>query len=558
MDSIRFRCLEMHSSQLWSWQAIKRTLAFMQKYKLNILVLHQNDLLDELSMPQSEFSDSDMVWKRWPVRRSKTFANAIYMRQVVSLARSCGIDVYLEVKEIWYPDAIIELHPELRSAEGTICPTNSFWFSFLGAKVREVLDTIPDIAGLIVSPATRESRISISTRTCQCARCRSTTDESWYRSYIGAILPLLNQRHKKLVVRDFSYDAQQQTALVSAAASLSNNIVIALKNVPQDFWPTFPDNPVISQPLPLEKWIEFDLWGQYCGIGLFPCSLVEDFQKRLHHALENGACGVIVRTDWEICRDATIFNSMNLLNLIGAAMLCDNPAIDLECIYQAWAAEGLLSPLHADSENLPPTVPQNPQAWKQLMTFMRTSWIIIEKALFMKGFVFQLSSKIQPSVDEILYTMTRHHSKCKWDGHNGDLQITSPDSVRELLQEKAEALALVGQLDSILSPDTLGVPPAFAAELHTLLKLYQLYVRQFELAAKVVCFSQLSPEANALQQLIQARLNLIRLADDIDRELSQTHYAYYVYWLLDASVLRSLADSVEADPAGKKEWRNRL
>ena len=83
-------------------------------------------------------------------------------------------------------------------------------------------------------------------------------------------------------------------------------------------------------------------------------------------------------------------------------------------------------------------------------------------------------------------------------------------------------------------------------------------MRQFELAAKVVCFSQLSPEANALQQLIQARLNLIRLADDIDRELSQTHYAYYVYWLLDASVLRSLADSVEADPAVKKEWRNRL
>ena len=78
------------------------------------------------------------------------------------------------------------------------------------------------------------------------------------------------------------------------------------------------------------------------------------------------------------------------------------------------------------------------------MTFMRTSWIIIEKALFMKGFVFQLSSKIQPSVDEILYTMTRHHSKCKWDGHNGDLQITSQTAYGNFCKKRQKRLLWSG------------------------------------------------------------------------------------------------------------------
>ncbi len=38
----------------------------------------------------------------------------------------------------------------------------------------------------------------------------------------------------------------------------------------------------------MRQWVEFDTWGQYFGLGVFPCSVVEDMQGRLQRYLDKG------------------------------------------------------------------------------------------------------------------------------------------------------------------------------------------------------------------------------------------------------------------------------
>src|ERR1035441_95612 len=104
---------------------------------------------------------------------------------------------------------------------------------------------------------------------------------------------------KTLVVRDFAYNKADQNLVMDAVESVSPNIVAALKNTPHDYYLTFPNNPRIGHVGNRRQWIEFDVWGQFYGCGLFPCSVVEDFQRRLTYDREHGAVGAFFRTDLE-------------------------------------------------------------------------------------------------------------------------------------------------------------------------------------------------------------------------------------------------------------------
>lgn len=537
MSQIAFKGLEMHSSRMWNWNSIIQAFDFMNEVGLNSLILHKNEILDDIVMPNYYFSDSDLVWRRWPVRRSKTYSNAVYLKRVVEEAERRNISVFLEVKEIWYHESLLSLYPELVKENGNVCPTEKFWFEFLERKTSEALDLIPGIAGLIVSPATRESKVSISTRSCECERCKNTSDEEWYRQYIEAVYKPLKEAGKKMVVRDFAYSADAQKALVNAVKASDDKIILALKNVPHDFWPTYPNNVMIEKTTGIEKWIEFDVWGQYCGMGLFPCSLVEDFQKRMHYCVENGATGIILRTDWEICNDASCFNSFSILNLIGAAMISDNPDINLDEVYKKWTNYGLLSALHTESEYARPVVPSNPDAWKQLMDFMRTCWTIITKSLYVYGNAFQLSSKIQYSVQDFLYILKKHHSRSQWDPDSVDILNPTQEHIGQILAEKREALELVRRLPEILSVDTLGIPEEFASELKFTLVLYDLYIHQFYISAKIVFYSLADHNQKNYQEIATALNELIELRSNIKSKLENTNYAFYLYWLLDVDKL---------------------
>src|SRR5690606_33160152 len=184
-----------------------------------------------------------------------------YINKVVREAKARGIAFYFETKEVSFVDELLEIVPGLRGADGGVDPENPFWWRLLDIKMKELVEAIPDFAGIIVSPGTRESKVSIAVDP-----ERKIDATAWYAKLLGAMHAPLAASGKTLAVRDFSYTAAQQNHMIEAAGRVSPDMVISLKNTPHDYYPTFPDNPRIGHTNGLRQWVEYDTWGQFFGL----------------------------------------------------------------------------------------------------------------------------------------------------------------------------------------------------------------------------------------------------------------------------------------------------
>lgn len=536
------RGLEIHNNRMWRWSAVEQALAFMAKTGLNALIFHQNDLIDSLVTPKAYFTQ-EMMYKRWPIRRSTIVSSQLYIRQVIRKARSMGIDFYFEVKELWYPESLLELFPDLRTADGKICPTNPFWFEFLEVKIRELLGVLPDFAGIIISPATRESKVSIAATPCGCDRCRTTDNGDWYRQMLTAMHKPLSERGKSLIVRDFTYSVEEQGSVVEAASAVSPDIIVALKNVPHDFWPVFPNNARIGDTGGLRQWVEFDVWGQYCGLGVFPVSLVEDLQSRIRHCRDRGVSGVWFRTDWELINETSVSNSLNMVNLYGGAMLASDPDIEPDRIYEAWVSGGLFTSIYPESTARQPVMPGAPDAVRRLKAFMQAGWAVIEKTLYTRGHVFQYSSKVSPTLHDMFYVVYSFQSRMQWDPGSAELIRVTEENIRAIIAEKKAALEEAAGLRALLQPETLGLPDAFIREIDTTLDLLQYYVKTFYYAIVSAFLVKKAQETGLAHDKSAAGSILAGMSafrKELAERMADTYYPFYMYWMLDAELLGSL------------------
>lgn len=547
MKPFELRGLEIHTSRMWQLQAVERAIDFMSRTGLNALIFHRNDLIDALVFPTRYFS-SDLMWRRWPVRMHTIQNNRQYINRVVREAKAAGIAFYAQVKELWYPEELLELVPELRNRDGSLCPNDPFWWEFLGSKMDELLSVVPDLAGVIVSPGTRESRVSISTNKCRCDRCARSDAREWYTQLLNTMYRPLAEKGKTLVVRDFAYTAEQQSLILDAANACSDRIVIALKNTPHDFYPTFPTNPRIGHSGEHPQWVEFDTWGQFFGLGLFPVSVVEDMQDRIRYCHAQGVSGVWFRTDWEAMTEASSFNSLNMVNLFGGALLAGDGDTALDTIFRAWSEYGLSSALQSGTYFQVPVSPI-PSATERLKRFMRASWQVMEKTVYVRGHLFHEDGMFPDSVRTAVAMMVEIHGRDDWEpGASRRVELTQ-ENLKVIFAEKEQAVQEVQALPGILRADTLGLPSAFVQELEEMLDLYGYYVKGFKACAAVIFLARLAQStckradvqaaARALEQLHSVRQEIVE-------RLRGTRYPHYVYWMLDEQRLDLLGQDVES------------
>lgn len=547
MKGFAWRGLEFHSSRMWQWAQVKKAMDFMESAGMNALIFHQNDIVDHLVFPMKYFPD-ELMWARWPVRMHSIYQNRHYINKVVREAEEKDISFFLEIKEISFVDELVEIVPGLRNAAGDICPTNPFWWDFLELKMRELLEAVPGIAGVIVSPGSRESKVSISTNSCTCERCRSTDALTWYTHLLDAMYRPLAEAGKMLSVRDFSYTASHQSMMIQAASRCSEDIVISLKNTPHDYYPTFPHNPSIGHTGGLRQWIEFDTWGQFYGLGFFPVGIVEDLQYRMRHCLAQGAEGITLRTDWEVITDASVFNSLNMLNLFAGAMLAQNVDCDLDDIYSAWVQYGLLSPMHANSELKEPIVPAGEKAAQALRKFMEASWKVMEKAVYVRGHLFHEDDQFPDTVNKAFDMMVHIHGRDDWEPGASKLVEATEENLPIIFAEKKLAVHEVRALPALLSVETLGIPESLQDELNDILDLYEYYVRGYQLCAHAVFYAktyELFGRGSDAAAAIQSIAPLQSYRAEIIERLKGTHYPHYVYWLLDEKRIALLIQDLE-------------
>ena len=546
MKGFNFRGYEIHGSRMWQQGQIDKALDFMKEYKLNALIFHENDLIDQLVFPEKYF-DNDILWANWPVRRQGVLYRRDYINGVIKKAKKYGVAFYLEVKEISAPDSIFEVKPELRTADGAICPNNPFWEEFLKVKLDELFDVFPDIAGIIVSLGTRESPVSIAANRCHCDLCQNTTDLEWYTKVIRAMYEPIHNNGKDLIVRDFAYTAEQQSLMIQACEAVSDDIIIALKAEPHDYYPTFPDNPEIGNTGKLREYIEFDTWGQFFGMGVAPMSLAEDIQRRLINAYEKKADGVWFRTDWELINDACVHCTPSLVNLYAGAMLSFNLDTPLDDVYQRWISEGLYSPMKTASQPQIPEHPSNPEAWKYFRDFMKASWKAFSKIGYVLGHQYLESDQAPYTIEKAFEVMVVIHSRDDWDpGASSRVSVTK-ENMEKIFAEKQEGIKETKAILGILSPDTLGLSESFCSDIKASIQGmedFAIFCDAVTRAMYLTSYAEKTHAADDISAAVSTEKELRKIADDFEKRYQNTEYPYYLYSRLHPARIRRFADNV--------------
>ncbi len=505
MPDFGLRAIEVHSSYAWDARWIAKVLDFASRTGLNALVLHRNDIVDQVVFPGLLFGVAPgttrtiferynaafrSIYRYTPTRRSGPPLRRDYLRWVVEAAGRLGIAVYLENKELSFPDVLLELHPELIK-NGHGCPTDPFWWEFLGAKYAELLEDVPGITGIITSAGTGESRISISSNRCACETCRATTPQQWYGRLLGVIYDVLAAGGRKLIVRDFAFDRKNHEALAAGFESLPSDVVLAIKNTPHDYYPTFPDNPLTAQVRGREKWIEFDAMGQYFGWGIGPATMLGDLRRRMARARDAGASGIILRTDWESLDGHTAFDTPNVVNLYAGAALSQDLATPDSAVYERWLADARAFAPGAGER-------RRAAAVAAISSIFSRNWDVVRQALFVRECVFSDCSTFPVGYEQALWLSQEKNSLRDWVPSKADALAGTEVNVLGIAAEKDAALDLVRELrrqcDGL---DGRTLTPEFLRDLRSRYEVFEEYVRGFRALVRLFALVHLRKAGRA-------------------------------------------------------------
>lgn len=534
------RLLEIHGTNMWNGFHVERAIEFAKQFHLTGIIFHCNDIIDRAIKPDKYFPPNTSLLS-YNNRDGDTKNHKYYLKNVIDRITAAGLEFYVEVKEIYYPHEILQEYPSLRKENGAICPTDPFWWEFLEEKIREFVRRFPNVSGIIVSAGTRESMVSLAANKCKCERCRAYDVKRWYKELITAMFRPLDAAGKKLIVRDFSYTADHQLTMVDAAREVSDKIIMALKKVPHDYYPTFPDNPTVGNCGELKQWIEYDTWGQYFGLGVLPCSVAEDMQGRMQRYLEKGASGIMLRTDWERLYQGSVFNSFNIFNLIAGSMLGMDVNMDLDDAYREWLRFGLLSPLEYDSCPQKPDIPKSPEAFEILKRLMQESWEIIEKTLYVRGHVFNRNAQMFNRYFLTYFIMTVQHTRDHWDKGASEKVQPTEENMKIMLQEKAEAVKQAEDIRTWLKPEKLGVKPEIEKYLNFVIDVYGVYAEIFEAQIKTAALMKRWEERKMPEDMLAVKETLgiyDSLADRLEAVVTGKGYSNNVEYVMDPERVR--------------------
>ncbi len=56
MNLFTFIGLEFHNNRMWKWASVEKALDFMEEFGMNALIFHQNDIIDQVVLPEKYFT----------------------------------------------------------------------------------------------------------------------------------------------------------------------------------------------------------------------------------------------------------------------------------------------------------------------------------------------------------------------------------------------------------------------------------------------------------------------------------------------------------------------
>lgn len=522
--SYEFRGMELHdSTQIWNLDEIRKRLDFCVKNGLNALVFHEPGIEDKIVFPAKflggsgnpasyydAFLEIDHNILYHALRENLNLNRRDYMNHVISEAKKVGVSVYFENKELWFSDFILKFKKDLIK-DGVICPSDPFWYDeFLPYKYKELFLALPDLAGIVCSIGTGEARLSISnTFACGCERCKNLDPVEWYKNIIEAIYKPFHEAGKKLVIRDFIYTKKEQERFQKAFIEMPSDIVLSLKNTPHDFYPTFPNNPLMGQVGEHPQITEYDVNGQFFGWGAQPSAMLKDIKRRLKYGLEHNVSGFIARTDWEGVQDWTCFDNPNMVNLYAIASYANNINETEDNIYLKW----LMGERMIKDNLLPFDLKECLSSIKEIMN---ATWSIVEKTNFVNGCLFSNDSCIHLTPGQFTFIGGTHHSLSEWDAEKKDALIMTVENINKIIGDKQEALDNCEALVKKVFNHNMGLTDSAYADFCEHFSFMYWYVKGFNLTARGYCFGRYFTEKNGDDLIIGEKNAKELLSETID------------------------------------------
>ena len=205
-------------------------------------------------------------------------------------------------------------------------------------------------------------------------------------------------------------------------------------------------------------------------------------------------------------------------------------------IYHAWVNEGLYSPLIYDSTEQQPCIPASPEAEIILREFMKRSWKILEKTLYIRGHVFNRNTQTFDLYYMTYYIMTAHHARDPWDPGASLKVRPTPENIPIIFREKDEAVAMAESLGQLIKPAELGVCRSIREYLEFLLPAYVLFTKAMRFECRAAVLTKRAVDSKCPQHRKEALAEL-EPADELARQLDQLiknkGYSNSVLYILD-------------------------
>ena len=424
-----------------------------------------------------------------------------------------------------YKRQALELTEGLLGPDGQPDPMRPEWASFCKAKTEDLLDRVPDLAGLIVNLSSPESRVSMPdhVETQQDDREKGP----WFDGMIAAFQSPLNRQGKALYVRDFAYTTDVQSDVLAAIARCDGTVQASVKVTAHDYFPRAAENPAVQQAGP-DAVLEVDAFGEHTGWGVVPNCRVVEFATRLSAAREGSNHGLLVRTSWEAIVGANALDSLSAVNVYALPLLLKGET-DATAAVKAWLdeAHGVIG-----------------ETAETAIQLLLRSWDI-PAATYWDDFVFPRHSCLPSTWQEGWMSMETIGMGRRERGlsiSSTDERLSEKTRLR-IFAEKENATALAGELAQAAAALEADLPDTLA-RLFASFAWMPLFAKQFELAIKATFYA-----ARALPEDLQNVRNLHAALIDFAGDLEDTLKAHqdlphHHRVLLDPDQIRRFAASL--------------
>jgi len=269
--------------------------------------------------------------------------------QIGAEARRLGIEPWVNINIINYPDAFTKLCPDaiakapatadrwLRSPgpkglskQPQICSSSE---SFRKLAVAQLTDLcrLPHVGGIECWLTAGDSDLFY----CVCEKCTGKSISDRIVEFVETVHPVVVQHGKKLLMRPYLGGwrcALETEVWLEAAPCLPQDVEIGYKQQHGDLMNWHGPNPLAGRLAPHQELVEFDLQGEYRGINYgMVCSVRWQMQELIRHFRAKGVTG-------PICRGLDRAHFFDIDKWLFGA-LAQDPDLDVAVWSHAWAAQ---------------------------------------------------------------------------------------------------------------------------------------------------------------------------------------------------------------------------